>query len=116
MLPNPNDARANVLVVEDEMLLRMRAVDMVEDAGFMAVEATNADGIALSNASARFLFLANFTSGSPVTVAEGKTLKLVCKFSVSGDPPPSGGYSELAFSIQTVFGLNRNLLSKSSAF
>src|SRR4051794_24412842 len=33
----------NVLVVEDEMVLRMRAVDIVEDAGFSAVEATNAD-------------------------------------------------------------------------
>jgi two-component sensor histidine kinase/CheY-like chemotaxis protein len=32
-----------VLVVEDEMLLRMRAVDMVEDAGFIAIEAINAD-------------------------------------------------------------------------
>jgi two-component sensor histidine kinase/CheY-like chemotaxis protein len=32
-----------VLVVEDEMMLRMRAVDMVEDAGFTAVEAINAD-------------------------------------------------------------------------
>jgi two-component sensor histidine kinase/DNA-binding NarL/FixJ family response regulator len=34
---------ANVLVVEDEMVLRMRAVDIVEDAGFTAVEAINAD-------------------------------------------------------------------------
>src|SRR4051794_40579489 len=34
---------ANVLVVEDEMVLRMRAVDIVEDAGFTAVEAVNAD-------------------------------------------------------------------------
>ena len=32
-----------MLVVEDEMLLRMRAVDIVEDAGFRAVEAVNAD-------------------------------------------------------------------------
>lgn len=32
-----------VLVVEDEMVLRMRAVDIVEDAGFVAVEAANAD-------------------------------------------------------------------------
>ncbi|WP_244628299.1 response regulator [Tardiphaga robiniae] len=32
-----------MLVVEDEMVLRMRAVDIVEDAGFTAVEATNAD-------------------------------------------------------------------------
>ena len=33
----------NVLVVEDEMILRMRAVDIVEDAGFHPVEAVNAD-------------------------------------------------------------------------
>jgi two-component sensor histidine kinase/DNA-binding NarL/FixJ family response regulator len=32
-----------VLIVEDEMLLRMRAVDLVEDAGFIPVEAVNAD-------------------------------------------------------------------------
>jgi two-component sensor histidine kinase/DNA-binding NarL/FixJ family response regulator len=32
-----------VLVVEDEMVLRMRAADIVEDAGFGAVEAVNAD-------------------------------------------------------------------------
>src|SRR4051812_23196600 len=33
----------NVLVVEDEMILRMRAVNIVEDAGFCPVEAVNAD-------------------------------------------------------------------------
>jgi two-component sensor histidine kinase/CheY-like chemotaxis protein len=33
----------NVLIVEDEMVLRMRAVDIVEDAGFCPVEAVNAD-------------------------------------------------------------------------
>jgi len=32
-----------VLVVEDEPLLRMMAVDLVESAGFVAVEAANAD-------------------------------------------------------------------------
>ena len=32
-----------VLIVEDEMMLRMRAVDIVEDAGFLPVQATNAD-------------------------------------------------------------------------
>src|SRR6202047_1756035 len=32
-----------VLVVEDEMLLRMRAVDMVEDAGYTSLEAVDAD-------------------------------------------------------------------------
>ena len=34
---------AVVLVVEDEMLLRMRAIDIVEDAGFTSVEAVDAD-------------------------------------------------------------------------
>ena len=33
---------AVVLIVEDEMLLRMRAVDMVEDAGYTALEALDA--------------------------------------------------------------------------
>jgi two-component sensor histidine kinase/CheY-like chemotaxis protein len=39
----PAESSTNVLVVEDEMVLRMRAVDIVEDAGFTAVEAVNAD-------------------------------------------------------------------------
>lgn len=38
-----NEPQKNVLVVEDEILLRMRAVDIVEDAGFTAIEAVNAD-------------------------------------------------------------------------
>jgi two-component sensor histidine kinase len=40
---DPSKSPTNVLVVEDEMVLRMRAVDIVEDAGFTAVEAVNAD-------------------------------------------------------------------------
>ena len=36
-------AAPKVLVVEDEMMLRMRAVDIVEAAGFIPVEAVNAD-------------------------------------------------------------------------
>ena len=39
----PPGSSTNVLVVEDEMVLRMRAVDIVEDAGFTAVQAVNAD-------------------------------------------------------------------------
>ena len=35
--------RYAVLVVEDEPLLRMHAVDIVEDAGFVAIEARDAD-------------------------------------------------------------------------
>jgi CheY-like chemotaxis protein len=38
-----SSAPAVVLVVEDEMLLRMRAVDMVEDAGYTPLEAVDAD-------------------------------------------------------------------------
>src|SRR6476646_11062295 len=43
MLMNQPAAPPKVLVVEDEMLLRMRAVDIVEDAGFTPLEAVNAD-------------------------------------------------------------------------
>src|SRR6195952_3444518 len=43
MASDQSAALRSVLVVEDEMMLRMRAVDMVEDAGFSAVEAVNAD-------------------------------------------------------------------------
>lgn len=34
---------AVVLVVDDEMMVRMRAVDIVEDAGYTLVDALNAD-------------------------------------------------------------------------
>ena len=39
----PTGSPPNVLVVEDEMLLRLRAIDIVEDAGFTPIEAVNAD-------------------------------------------------------------------------
>ena len=42
-MPTDFPQMPNVLVVEDEMILRMRAVDIVEDAGFNPVEAVNAD-------------------------------------------------------------------------
>ena len=43
MVSSQSAALRAVLVVEDEMLLRMRAVDIVEDAGYTPVEAVNAD-------------------------------------------------------------------------
>ncbi len=39
----PARETAVVLVVEDDPLLRMNAVDMIEEAGFEAIEAPNAD-------------------------------------------------------------------------
>jgi CheY-like chemotaxis protein len=42
-IPDHSVIPAVVLVVEDEMLLRMRTVDMVEDAGFASIEAVDAD-------------------------------------------------------------------------
>jgi len=59
MIANPSAALPAVLVVEDEMLLRMRAMDMVEDAGFTPVEAINADdalGILESRSDIELLF------------------------------------------------------------
>jgi two-component sensor histidine kinase/DNA-binding NarL/FixJ family response regulator len=43
MATEPSAIKLTVLVVEDELLLRMRAVDIVEDAGFTPLEAVNAD-------------------------------------------------------------------------
>jgi two-component sensor histidine kinase/ActR/RegA family two-component response regulator len=43
MAPGVTAAPPTVLIVEDEMMLRMRAVDIVEDAGFTPLEAVNAD-------------------------------------------------------------------------
>src|ERR1700704_5684800 len=43
MAPGVAAAVPTVLLVEDEMVLRMRAVDIVEDAGFTPIEAVNAD-------------------------------------------------------------------------
>jgi len=43
MVTEPTSIKPTVLVVEDEMLLRMRAVDIVEDAGFNPLEAVNAE-------------------------------------------------------------------------
>ena len=43
MASGPARSAPTVLVVEDEMVLRMRAVDIVEDAGFNSLEAVNAD-------------------------------------------------------------------------
>jgi CheY-like chemotaxis protein len=41
--PMPRAAPRLVLVVEDEPLLRMDAVDMIKEAGFEVLEASNAD-------------------------------------------------------------------------
>ncbi len=40
--PDPH-ARALVLVVEDEVLVRLTLVDVLEDAGFKVIEAAHAD-------------------------------------------------------------------------
>src|SRR5271156_6422640 len=38
-----NIAQANVLIVEDDFLIRANAVDIIEEAGFRVDEASNAD-------------------------------------------------------------------------
>jgi len=59
--------KAVVLVVEDEALIRMSAVQMVEDAGFTVVEACNADeaiGILERQSDIRLVFTDINMSGS----------------------------------------------------
>jgi len=43
MAESPNKSPLVALIVEDEPLLRMLAVDVVEEAGFVALEASDAD-------------------------------------------------------------------------
>src|SRR4030081_4167069 len=43
MAIEPSATKPTGLIVEDELMLRMRAVDIVEDAGFTPLEAVNAD-------------------------------------------------------------------------
>lgn len=42
-MPHPSAAASVVLVVEDERLVRLMAVDMLEDEGFTVIEAATAD-------------------------------------------------------------------------
>ncbi|WP_063709705.1 response regulator [Bradyrhizobium elkanii] len=42
MAGSPNRSQSVVLIVEDEPLLRMLAIDVVEEAGFVALEAGDA--------------------------------------------------------------------------
>ncbi|MGP9810512.1 response regulator [Rhodopseudomonas sp. NSM] len=42
-MPELTSTKPVVLVVEDEALLRMNAVDIIEEAGFEVIEASNAD-------------------------------------------------------------------------
>jgi DNA-binding NtrC family response regulator len=56
-----------VLIVEDDMILRMRSVDIVEDAGYTPVEAVDADealGILQSRSDIALLFTDIQMSGS----------------------------------------------------
>src|SRR5436305_14109851 len=76
----------NVLVVEDEMVLRLRAVDIVEDAGFTAVEAVSADealAILESRSDISLLFSDIQMPGS----MDG--LKLATRFTNAGRPSRS---------------------------
>ena len=59
MTLNDPAAKPVVLVVEDEVLLRMHAADLLEDQGYSVVEAINADeaiGILESRRDVRLLF------------------------------------------------------------
>ena len=61
-----------VLVVEDEMLLRMRVVDMVEDAGYIPVEAVDADE-AMAILRSRSDIVLMLTDGVLETAREDRT-------------------------------------------
>jgi two-component system, response regulator PdtaR len=59
-VPKSSETRPVVLIVEDEYLIRMDAIDMIESAGFDVVEAANADD-AIAILEARFDITVVFT-------------------------------------------------------
>ena len=107
---------AVVLVVQDEALIRMSAVLMVEDAGFAAVEACNADeaiGILESRPDVRAVFTDINMTGSmdgwklahAIGVAGRRSTSLshrACTFRQNGQLPARGRFIRKPYSAEQV--------------
>lgn len=105
-----------VLVVEDDAILRLNAVGIVEDAGFVALEATNADEAILVLASRndiRIVFtdieMPGSMDGIKLAIAirdRWPPIKLIVtsgKFSIrDGDLPKGGLYFPKPYSPDTI--------------
>jgi two-component sensor histidine kinase len=117
-----------VLVVEDEMLLRMRAVDIVEDAGFTAVEAINADdalAILESRSDIELLFtdiqMPGSMDGLKLAYAVHERWPLIKIILVSGqlkltdgDKPPDSRFFGKPLGVKQMIGEMQEMMGKGS--
>ncbi len=78
-MSTPAPRRPAVLVVEDELLLRIDAVEMIEDAGFEALEAADADEAI------------EILEGRPDTKAPIKIIATSGRVNIRIDDLPEGG-------------------------
>jgi two-component sensor histidine kinase len=117
-----------VLVVEDEMMLRMRAVDIVEDAGFTAVEAVNADdalAILESRSDIELLFtdiqMPGSMDGLKLAYAVHERWPLIKIILVSGqlkltdgDKPPDSRFFGKPLGVKQMIGEMQDMMGKGS--
>src|SRR6204780_1348564 len=117
-----------VLVVEDEMMLRMRAVDMVEDAGFTSVEAVNADdalAILESRSDIELLFtdiqMPGSMDGLKLAYAVHKRWALIKIMLVSGqlkltdnDKPPKSRFFGKPLDVKQMIAEMQDMMGKGS--
>jgi DNA-binding NtrC family response regulator len=117
-----------VLVVEDEMMLRMRAVDMVEDAGFTPVEAINADdalAILESRSDIELLFtdiqMPGSMDGLKLAYAVRERWPLIKIILVSGqlkltddDKPADSRFFGKPLDVKQMIGEMRDMMGKGS--
>jgi CheY-like chemotaxis protein len=117
--------RSVVLIVEDELLLRLNAVDMIEAAGFDVVEAANADE-AIAILERRFDITVVFTDIQMPGSMDGlklaravrgrwppiKILATSGHVSVSQDDLPEGGrFVSKPYSPNQITGMLRELIA-----
>jgi two-component sensor histidine kinase len=117
-----------VLIVEDEMLLRMRAVDMVEDAGFTAIEAINADdalAVLESRSDIELLFtdiqMPGSMDGLKLAYAVHKRWPLIKIILVSGqlkltdsDRPPDSRFFGKPLDVKQMIAEMQDMMGKGS--
>jgi two-component sensor histidine kinase len=128
MAPGQSAALRAVLVVEDEMMLRMRAVDMVEDAGFTAIEAINADdalAILESRSDIEMLFtdiqMPGSMDGLKLAYAVHERWPLIKIILVSGqlkltdsDKPPDSRFFGKPLGVKQMIAEMQNMMGKGS--
>jgi CheY-like chemotaxis protein len=120
--------KAVILVVEDESIIRMEAVQMLEDAGFAVMEASNADD-AMAILEIRNDVRAVFTDISMPGTLDGMRLARAVRgrwppihlivtsgliFTNDGDLPTGGRFIRKPYYPTHVIATIRQLLSQSS--